>query len=804
MNREKLQIIGQILTGKFQQEKPKAEKPKEKDVVGGFVDIFSKSLVNETSASGKLLKANQGWVFKNNDVIAKEVATIEFELFSVKTVGLDVVFTPIVSHKLLSVLDKFNEFTSASDGFYLTSSHKTLAGDSFWYVEGKAPNITGLFLLQPDKVSIKLGSPIPGEKIISGYQYKDTVKGKPVTIDYDTEEVIQFKNPNPENQYRGKSKVEAAAEAIDTDNYAIEANKSLFKRGLITNFILSTANKLTSDQRKALRAELRSSNQGINNANNVLLLSGGLEPKSVQLSNKDMEFIDQQKWLRDKIMVIFGNTPSSIGIVEDVNRANAESGILHWKRTTIKQEMKSITDTLNEFLVPMFGDNLVLGFKDPVPEDRTSKIDEVVKLRDAKVITTNEAREIVGLDPVSQPEADELNLVNNALSDVPKSVKNINYLKRLRKTDVFKTLQKNYDKQQIKEVARGIAKKIVSEKRKQTLKNNTVETPREHEAFTNDEVWSFHNKQITLVEANEDIFNNKVLQFIDGLIERAIENIPSELPETKNKALFDVEAETARAAIDFTPILMETSILAGTQALQFIDSDKVYVTTDIRNIVAQNVRKFTQSMISTDRDIIVDILAKGLSEGLSVPQIKRQVKEHFAEYSKTQAERITRSEVLRASNLATIDAWEQSGIVTAKQWLTAEDERVCPYCAPLNGKIVDIDRSFFKKGSEYFGDSDTPLDLSYSSIKGGNLHVNCRCTLLPVLINQKAFDTEAYETIIDREKASEERILELENTIDKRTKAFKELKKKYREEKADDQAYIKALEKFTDGQNTED
>ena len=38
--------------------------------------------------------------------------------------------------------------------------------------------------------------------------------------------------------------------------------------------------------------------------------------------------------------------------------------------------------------------------------------------------------------------------------------------------------------------------------------------------------------------------------------------------------------------------------------------------------------------------------------------------------------------------------------------------------------------------------------------------------------------------------------MELESQIDKRTKEFKELKKQFQSEKADDLAYIKALEKY--------
>ena len=76
-------------------------------------------------------------------------------------------------------------------------------------------------------------------------------------------------------------------------------------------------------------------------------------------------------------MVGFGNTKASLGIIDDVNRASHESSITSWLKSTVKPDMEAIVNTLNEYLVPEFGENLVLEFCDPVPEDRTSDITEV-------------------------------------------------------------------------------------------------------------------------------------------------------------------------------------------------------------------------------------------------------------------------------------------------------------------------------------------------------------------------------------------------------------------------------------------
>ncbi len=131
-----------------------------------------------------------------------------------------------------------------------------------------------------------------------------------------------------------------------------------------------------------------------------MILGGGLKPVDISYSNKDMEFLAQLEWYRDKIMYGFGNTKASLGMIDDVNRASHEGSIIEWQRNTVKPDMESIVNTLNEFLVPEFGTNLVLGFCDPVPEDRSDDIDEITKLYPIGLLTLDEARGMADLDPV--------------------------------------------------------------------------------------------------------------------------------------------------------------------------------------------------------------------------------------------------------------------------------------------------------------------------------------------------------------------------------------------------------------------
>lgn len=396
----KLPIIGQIATGK-DIEQPIAVEKFFDGVLGGFLDFSDRKLSGAKSISTKILQANRGWVYRNNDAIAQEVSKMEFELYTVGLSGGEIVYNEVTTHPLLDLLDKPNPETTKADAIYIIQSHKKLAGDAFWLKIRNGSQVVALRQLPPDRIILNLQTPTPTDPtVIKNYNYKDVIDGVKIDIIYEPREIIHFKKPNPNNAFRGLGAVEALAETIDLDNLTTETTKKFFQNGAIQSFALTTDSKITEEQLRRLKAEIRSQYSGASKAYQTMILGGGLKPVDVSYSNKDQEFLAQLEWYRDKIMYGFGNTKASLGMIDDVNRASHEGSIIEWQRNTIKPDMQSIVDTLNEFLVPEFGKNLVLGFSDPVPEDRSDDIAEVKDLYPIGVITLDEARESIDLEPV--------------------------------------------------------------------------------------------------------------------------------------------------------------------------------------------------------------------------------------------------------------------------------------------------------------------------------------------------------------------------------------------------------------------
>jgi len=125
-------------------------------------------------------------------------------------------------------------------------------------------------------------------------------------------------------------------------------------------------------------------------------------------------------------------------------------------------------------------------------------------------------------------------------------------------------------------------------------------------------------------------------------------------------------------------------------------------------------------------------LIEGINAGEGIPELIKRVNLTYDHWNKVRSETIARSETIRASNRAAIEAYKQSGVVKKKMWMAEPD--ACNWCAPLDGKIVDLETAFFDIGDEYtvkVDGKDQTMRLDYETVETPPLHPRCRCAIGP-------------------------------------------------------------------------
>ncbi|MFQ5472561.1 MAG: phage minor head protein [Dehalococcoidia bacterium] len=117
----------------------------------------------------------------------------------------------------------------------------------------------------------------------------------------------------------------------------------------------------------------------------------------------------------------------------------------------------------------------------------------------------------------------------------------------------------------------------------------------------------------------------------------------------------------------------------------------------------------------TPRQIANDLVAAGVTD------------------SQTRARMLARTTTIWSYNSGAKLAYTDAG-VREVEWLTAADDLVSEFCAPLHGKIIPISGSFFDAGSIVPGAEGGELQVPAGlPVDHPPLHPNCRCALLPVV-----------------------------------------------------------------------
>ena len=234
------------------------------------------------------------WVYACSSVIAENVSEIKLELK--RKIGKREI--TIEDHKVLDLLNNPNQYWSPYEMFGMTSGCLNIYGEAFWQKIYEGMRVSELIPLYPSNISIKSNA----DGIFEGYEYR--TRGRIVVLQ--PEEVIHFKKPNPVDFFRALGVVEAAAEVIQSDNYASQFHLNSFMNRAIPNGVIESDHALSQREANDMQNAWNMKLQGVKNASKVAVLAEGAKFRPIQQSVKDLETLDSRKYNEETIQRIFG------------------------------------------------------------------------------------------------------------------------------------------------------------------------------------------------------------------------------------------------------------------------------------------------------------------------------------------------------------------------------------------------------------------------------------------------------------------------------------------------------------------
>jgi HK97 family phage portal protein len=663
--------------------------------------------ISPDADQGELLKAYQGWVFAAATLIARNVAKVPLRLYA--TINGD--DQEIWEHPLLELLERVNPLKTPYELWQETIIQLELCGNAYWYLAPNRLGIPGeLWPIPPDRMSV-----VPDAQVlIKGYLY--SYQG--ATLAFDRSEIIHLKYPNPNSIYYGMGTLQAATYEYDADLYMKQYSNNLFKNDGRPTGAITTDQTLDEGTVRKIQAAWKSVYGGVDKAGKIAVLQGGTKYQQLQMAPNEMDFVNSRKYNRDEILGIFGVPASKLGLVEDVNRANADANDATFQSEVIEPRLKMLEDIFAKHLTPRYDARLWLQFDNPVPEDREFALKQQDLHLKNYVISIDEARESEGYEA-------------STWGKVPLVPFNLVPIDQL--SGEFG--QQPYEAVQDEEEPAPDAEPAADETEKQSLpgKRKFVQAKtQEHR----DLLW----KQFLRVHVPlQEKFRNKLRGLFKEQRKAVLANlqkapIKSSGPIRQNadpalvdSILFNANEWIDKFAQTMSPEFMNIFTAGVDKALD--DMAAGNYSFDFRNpkvtsYLKNKTYKFAQEVNNATMESLRKELITGLNAFENLDQIAERINKVF-DYSDTwRGLRIARTETTCAINSGMVQAYDQSGLAQGKGWLTSRDEKV-RLSHEIDGQEVAVNDMFKLKSGQsvrFPGDPDAQIaDI-----------INCRCTMYPV------------------------------------------------------------------------
>lgn len=644
------------------------------------------------------IESYHSWVYACVSKRAQELANINLVLLRKKANGEP---EEAKKHEVLELLYNVNPFCTFYDLIELTGTYMDLAGEAFWWLvrspQGKIVQIYPYF--SPANMEIAT-SP---KEFIKGYIYN--VPGTSQKIPFESKDILHFKYVNPLNPYRGLSPVKAAELSISSDREAAIYNWRFFKNSAVPPGVLKLDKELDDATYERIKAQWDAAHKGTNNAFKVGILEKGISYENIGVGRKEADFLETRKFSREEILTIFKTPKSVLGITEDVNRANAEATIAMFREQVIMPNMKKLVTYLNEFLLPNYSDDVFFDFDNPVPANQEMELLYYHNGITDGWLTPNEVREWEGLEAIEGGDSTRQPFSSPfQLSLKPKSKRRT--MIQFKRTTLGEKILETIKPEVLKKM-----KKIVSKK--------TITALKEQPKKAYDEKFAdyIHKNKVAKTNADEKQMITKLRKEFERQQKETLAQLNQ---KNAGDVDFDEEGEARLFAEIFNPEFEQFWKTHGDDAMRLLGIDEFDITPAVRKKIKAQAANFAADVSKTTAQKIKNHLQLGLDDGESIPELSQRIRDVFKEATTSRAEMIARTEVSKAVGSSSIEAWEQSGVVEKKQWITAKDERVEEICLALDGQVVGLNGTF--EGDDMFGE-----------VQSEPAHINCRCDVVPIV-----------------------------------------------------------------------
>lgn len=308
------------------------------------------------------------------------------------------------THPFLSLLMRPNTLMTGSFLMRYSSWWYHLRGNAYIFIttpsvgDGEPSELWPLpaNLVRPIPQTLRAGKGRFQQHYVVDYEY--TVNG--LTEYLPGENIIHFRMPNPFDWWEGLSPLTAAMLDLELDRGQAVWQRDFFQEdNALPTALISLPVATNEGDFNRITDSLRS--QLGNGQKRIFTRSGDLDIQIITQTIEQMQILDSRKFTRSSIDRVY-NIPEGLlsgGLSSDSRMASE----MTFARNAVQPALDHFADQLNLDVMPYYSDDVVVEAPSVIPQDVALQTQRYTIERIDRTI--NENREVMGLPPVTMPDA---------------------------------------------------------------------------------------------------------------------------------------------------------------------------------------------------------------------------------------------------------------------------------------------------------------------------------------------------------------------------------------------------------------
>lgn len=603
-----------------------------------FYDPVSLGSDQGLNSSRRYINAYQmiSYIGQSVSIIAKDIASLKWKLINENGEEIE--------------NDQIKEFFNMPqagimffDWISYIMKHLLLDGNSFLLIESSnafsaSRNVfDSAKILNPALVDV-FG--IDGQEVRAGTQTNiSRVSHYDVDVDnmsfsLPPENVFQIQETSPANTLRGMGVIQQNSTLLDSDRLVTLFNRSFFKRGGMPSLVVMPAEDMGMANFQEFKKNINEDYSGDKNFEKIMIMPKGSSVETLDISHRDLEFIEQRKMTRSDVFGMFQIPPVISGITNDVKFNSASEQTDTYYDITLPRHYKVLENNLS-VLTSMMVAGVRFEF---IPSNRIKRLEETKiseSMFDRGIISGNEFRENVG-HPIDESD-DMLNtrFITFNLSPVNQSIQPVEAPAKDDEKKSFLNISKKASRAQLllHRQARKSKQKIEKDIDKSVRKFYT----------------KMENDAIEGLNKGIDFFSKKDANIDD---------------------VFDFTEQFDEAVTDSKKFFTSAVVVSLNDFNRSFSEniDTSFKNPDIQLVVEKLSVRYADLTINSRRDELRTIIQGSVSEGVGISEIKGRIQDHFVTLTDGKqgwrATRIARTEAAYAYDQASAIGYSEIGVTT--------------------------------------------------------------------------------------------------------------------------------------------